>query len=206
MVGMVSRFRLKSLDQERSTARRKAFHYIRVPQGPQANTPSNPAQTMLIAAVSPTRPVLVLDTNIVLDWLVFRDPSCEQLAAAIRSRRVQWIASRAMRDELEHVLTRKSLERWAPDTSFVRDRWDHWAHAVEIGPLSPSQTLHCTDPDDQKFIDLAVHAAADALISRDRALLRLARRARARGVDVLTPTAWTFRKKGGSQAALVQAS
>ena len=41
----------------------------------------------------------------------------------------------------------------------------------------------CTDPDDQKFLDLALHAHAKWLVSRDKALLRLARKARPLGLE-----------------------
>ena len=56
---------------------------------------------------------------------------------------------------------------------------------------SPTRSrLHCSDPDDQCFIDLALAQHARWLITHDRALLRLARRARAFGVEVLTPMLW----------------
>ncbi len=43
-------------------------------------------------AASPP-PLLVLDTNVVLDWLFFADPACALLSTAIRRRQVRWIAS-----------------------------------------------------------------------------------------------------------------
>jgi predicted nucleic acid-binding protein len=50
--------------------------------------------------------------------------------------------------------------------------------------------IHCTDPDDQAFIDLALAVKARWLVSRDRALLRLRRRAEKQGLVVLTPERW----------------
>jgi len=50
--------------------------------------------------------------------------------------------------------------------------------------------LRCSDGDDQKFIDLAVASGAIWLISRDRAVLRLARRASAFGLAIVTPERW----------------
>ena len=50
--------------------------------------------------------VIVLDTNVVLDWLLFNDPSSNLFAAAIARREVRWAASPAMRDELVEVLRR----------------------------------------------------------------------------------------------------
>lgn len=135
-------------------------------------------------------PLLVLDTNVVLDWLYFADPGCESLALALRSRQVRWIATAAMRDEIEHVLKRGIGARRPVDSTAVLEGWDRWALMATPtdGPLSA--TLRCTDPDDQKFIDLALRAGAASLLTRDRAVLKLARRARAHGLQIQTTLAW----------------
>ena len=59
----------------------------------------------------------------------------------------------------------------------VRDGWHRLATMVEATALAAPLTMRCTDEDDQKFIDLALAARAVALLSADRAVLRLARRA-----------------------------
>ena len=131
-------------------------------------------------------PSLVLDTNVVLAWLLFDDPRCAGLAEAISSRRLRWIASPAMRDELEHVLGRglggAGRRRAA---SAVLDDWERWAAMIQPCDQPSPWSLRCTDSDDQKFIDLACQVRASALISRDRALLRLARRAALRGLAIV---------------------
>ncbi|MEQ1660178.1 MAG: PIN domain-containing protein, partial [Hylemonella sp.] len=48
--------------------------------------------------------MIVLDTNIVLDLLVFDDPATPPLKDALAARRLQWIATPAMRVELARVL------------------------------------------------------------------------------------------------------
>ena len=121
---------------------------------------------------------VVLDSNVVLDWLVFRDPSSQAVAAAITTGRLRWIATRPMLDELEHVLTRGSLASLQSNVDEVLARWHTWVTPVEPAPVTPFRALRCTDPDDQKFIDLALQAGASALLSRDRAVLKLAGRAR----------------------------
>ena len=47
---------------------------------------------------------LVIDTNIVLDLLVFRDPAAAPLSEALGARRLAWLATDAMREELARVL------------------------------------------------------------------------------------------------------
>jgi len=138
-------------------------------------------------------PLLVLDTNVVLDWLYFEDATCNLLSSAIRDRQVRWIASPAMRDEIEHVLRRGIPARRSADAGSVMGGWDTWAlmrRAVEGPPLA---ALRCTDPDDQKFIDLALRTGASALLTRDRAVLKLAHRARAHGLRIETAIAWQQR-------------
>ena len=49
----------------------------------------------------------------------------------------------------------------------------------------------CADPDDQMFLDLTYAAGVRWLVSRDAALLALARTARAWGSDIVTPWDWT---------------
>ena len=135
-----------------------------------------------------TPPSVVLDTNTVLDWLLFRDPATHELARRIADGRLAWRATPAMRREFERVLPRPALARWAPDASRLAAAWDRHARLEAEEPARGP--LACTDPDDQVFIDLALQRRCTWLVSRDRALLRLSRRAAAWGVVVLTPQAW----------------
>lgn len=136
-------------------------------------------------------PAIVLDTNVVLDWLVFRNPSCSRLAAELTGGGVRWLASQDMRDELAHVLGRGVAAAWSPDLPALWTTWDRLAILTEPkAPAGAAARLRCTDADDQKFIDLAVAHEARWLLSRDRAVLKLARRCRTLGVEVLTPEAW----------------
>jgi uncharacterized protein len=136
-------------------------------------------------------PAVVLDTNAVLDWLVFRHPSCVHWADRLESRSVRWLTSTAMRDELRHVLARGVAVAWTPDPRALWATWDRHATAVEPLPLAgPATRMRCTDPDDQKFIDLALAHGARWLVSRDKAVLKLGRRVRPLGLQVVTPEDW----------------
>jgi len=140
--------------------------------------------------VSPAALPLVLDTNVVLDWLVFRDPSSRPVETAIRSQQARWCVTAAMRLEAERVLTYKKFASHAVDLIAVFSTWEALAETIDPLPAALSHSLRCTDPDDQKFIDLALQLGSGALLSRDRAVLKLARRARAQGLTIATPEAW----------------
>jgi predicted nucleic acid-binding protein len=135
-------------------------------------------------------PIVVLDTNVVLDWLLFSDPRCRALAAAIESGALRWIASPPMRAELDHVLARGIPSARAGHPDRVREGWERWSIAVEADDRPSPPALRCTDADDQKFIDLALQFRAAALLSRDRAVLKLARRAAGLGLAIRCGAGW----------------
>ncbi len=146
----------------------------------------------LTSLVAPLRPAVVLDTNVVLDWLVFNDPSSAPVAAAIMRRQVRWLATGAMRDEFAIVLQRGLAAAHSADISTVLTAWDTYAQPCDE-PTHPARAtrLHCSDPEDQKFLDLAHAAGARWLLSRDRAILRLTRRAAGLGLLIGAPEGWS---------------
>jgi predicted nucleic acid-binding protein len=169
-------------DKERSRICRKACDYIRRNPERQADDPK---------LNQIPRPSLVIDTNVVIDWLLFADASSVPLAAAVARRKVRWIATEAMRDELAEVMRRGLAARCGADPAVVLAHWDALAEMVaEPARWRVAPALQCSDTDDQKFLDLARTANAQWLLSRDRALLRLARRAAPLGLTIALPQCW----------------
>ena len=125
---------------------------------------------------------LVLDTNIALDALVFSDPATLALRAGLQEGSLQWIATGAMREELARVLGYPQivprLAYYHLGADDVLAAFDRQVRIVEAAPKVP---LTCTDRDDQIFIDLAVRHRC-ALLSKDRAVLKLRKRLLAAGV------------------------
>lgn len=148
-----------------------------------------------------TAPRVVLDTNVVLDWLLFRDGGCADLAGRLQAGQLVWLATASMRAELLSVLSRPRLAARQPDAGHILRTFDDLASMHDELPACPP-ALICRDPDDQKFIDLAVAGQARWLLSKDRALLALARRARSFGVHILRPDAWQQEKRAAEAARL----
>jgi predicted nucleic acid-binding protein len=137
-----------------------------------------------VAQSPPVPPTWVVDTNIVLDLWVFDDPRVGALREALTRPDARWLATAPMREELARVLTYPRLVRRQPlapeRAQAVLAAYDA---AVTWCEPAPRARFVCSDGDDQRFIDLAV-AHRSRLISKDRAVLRLARRLAGVGVEV----------------------
>jgi uncharacterized protein len=136
--------------------------------------------------------VAVIDTQVLLDWQYFGNGMCAQWPLPGEAS-WRWLATAAMRDELSHVLARGFASRWTTPSAHVLEFFDRHARVVAAPalPASLARALRCTDPDDQKFIDLAVATGARWLVSRDRAVLKLRRQAWASGgVQIVAPADW----------------
>ncbi|WP_428421857.1 PIN domain-containing protein [Methylibium sp.] len=129
----------------------------------------------------------VIDTNAILDWLVFRE-STAIFGRAIETGALRWMATPPMLLECQRLFASSSLAHWRPDAARLEAAWTRWAH-VETSAI-PCGPLRCTDTDDQMFIDLALARRTPWLLTRDRALLKLAKRAERLGVRIRTPSAW----------------
>lgn len=143
-------------------------------------------------AMAVSAPAVVLDTNAVLDWLVFADPRIEPLALAIRDGSVRWLSVPRMRAELGAVLSRPAIAGRAINGERVLTLFDRLSISCPAPPPAAAGLL-CSDGDDQIFIDLATEGKARWLVSRDKALLALRKRALARGLIVSVPEDWRLR-------------
>jgi putative PIN family toxin of toxin-antitoxin system len=146
-----------------------------------------PASVQRAVAQSPSPLLkLVIDTNICLDWLVFDDPGSRQLGAAIRANQVVWLATEAMTEELLRVLHYPILRQWKPDVARLEPLIRQMVTACPVAPVTSIDV--CRDPDDQKFLDLAIAQRADVLFTKDKQLQRSARRCRL--IQSSTPDTW----------------
>jgi len=133
---------------------------------------------------------LVLDTNIWLDLLVFRDPGIAAICEAHAARRAEILVDAGGEAELIRALAYnfgKHTLGAAGQAARVAEFRQMSVHAKSKTVGGAATLPLCRDPEDQKFLETALAVRADILITKDRALLDLARRVPFR---ILTPAAF----------------
>ncbi len=123
---------------------------------------------------------LVLDTNVWLDWLVFAEPAVLPVRDAVAGFRAAVYIDESLEAELARVLAydlgKHSIDAAAQAACLAACR----RVTLRIEAPAPEALQVplplCRDPDDQKFLEAALAARADFLVTKDQALLELARR------------------------------
>jgi putative PIN family toxin of toxin-antitoxin system len=141
-------------------------------------------------------PRIVLDTNVCLDLFVFRDPLCSHLLTALQRGVVQAVTREDCRDEWLRVLHYPQLpidEPMRPALVEVFDRWIDLLPPDALPVFDEVRLPRCADPDDQKFLELALASGASWLLSKDKELLKLDRRTCATGLfSIRLPQLWSI--------------
>ena len=134
----------------------------------------------------------VLDTNVVIDWLMFDHPFMTPLRARVIDGSLEIVTHAPAISELKRVLAYRQL-KLSPerqDAIFAHYCQHTTATTLPIGAsltnlLLPGGFPRCRDRDDEHFVALAFHQKTDALVSRDNAVLGMATRAQKFGVTIL---------------------
>ncbi len=138
------------------------------------------------------RPRIVLDTNVCLDLFVFADTRVATLRTALQSGDVVAVTDAECREEWLRVLAYPQLRLDEAARAAAIAAFDARVQLLPSAPVPEGVLPRCADPDDQNFLQLAHASGARWLLSRDNALLVLARRTRRDGLfEILTPDAWT---------------
>ena len=124
----------------------------------------------------------VLDTNVVLDLFHFDDAATRPLRQAFDAGSLPCAASPATLAEWRRVL---GYPEFGLDAAAQTALYALYADRIHPHPDGAVARLpRCRDADDQKFLQLAARCGA-VLVSKDRALLTLARRVS--GFAILAP-------------------
>ncbi len=134
---------------------------------------------------------VVLDTNVLVSLYVFDDSRFVPLRTRIESGEWRAITNEACFNEFRRVLGYPMFALTEEQQQAALAAYGAFVTHFAGPPEGVIAALpRCKDRDDQKFLELARDSAADWLVTADKALLRLARRDKLRGLFlILTPEA-----------------
>ena len=134
---------------------------------------------------------MVLDTNVWLEWLVFDDPGIVPIRNAVGTGRVEVYVDAVCEEELARVLARgfakRTLDAQAQAACIAQCRRLAKRIDAAVPQAERARLPVCRDPDDQKFLEAALAAQAQFLITKDRELLALAGKRTRVPFRILTP-------------------
>jgi len=128
---------------------------------------------------------VVFDTNVVLDLLHFDDAIARPMRLALEHGRVRCVVSDGTLEEWRRVLAYPEFALDPAQQTALVARYQALAETARTVAVDAGLP-RCSDPDDQKFIELAAATGAQGLVSKDRAVLKLRRRC-APTFRVMTP-------------------
>ena len=129
------------------------------------------------------KPVVVLDTNILLDVLVFDDSRAHPLRAALMAGNIDAVATERTLSEFLDVIGRDQFSLSQERQHEIMSQWRSWARLINDQVLDAAP-WKCKDRDDQVFINLAYTLKPAILISKDKMVLKIAKRAQKDGVVI----------------------
>lgn len=134
---------------------------------------------------------LVLDTNVVIDWLVFDHEYLRAFRGAVVAGQVVVLTHELALAEFERVLgypeLKLAMERRLEALARYRahSRVTRMPDGFALGAWQlPAGFPSCRDRDDDLFLALTHHSPASALVTRDKALLKMRKRMRKRGMTI----------------------
>nr|WP_233272693.1 putative toxin-antitoxin system toxin component, PIN family [Paraburkholderia acidisoli] len=147
---------------------------------------------------------VVLDSNVWLDILVFDDVHTRPIRAALEAGSIQALIDARCHAELAFVLDYPHLAARGVAKADVLAALATLVTRIEPPelPADARALPQCRDRDDQKFLELARASGAQWLVSKDRAVLKLAKRvARDFGFRIATPDAFVAECVSAGQPA-----
>lgn len=135
------------------------------------------------SALIDIKPRLVLDTNVILDLLVFKDPAAEVIRQALDAKLVDAVRSEASMLELVDVIQRPTFKLSEDDQAMILHSWESSTRLLEDTAIEPAPFV-CRDPDDQVFINMAFSIRPAFLLSKDLRVLELHPIAKRHGIEI----------------------
>ena len=129
------------------------------------------------------KPRLVLDTNVILDLLVFKDPSAEPIRLLLDAKLVDAVRTEESMLELIDVIQRPAFKLSREEQEAILQAWESSSRLLENAAIEPAPFI-CRDLDDQVFINMAYSLRPALLLSKDLRVLELQAIAKRHGVEI----------------------
>ena len=118
--------------------------------------------------------MVVFDTNVLVSAALIQGSHADRCVRAVLEHQHPLIFSKATFEELREVLLRSKLDRYVSKAA-RRSLLETWEKAAVF---FPDAALHevvrdCRDPDDDKFLELALASRASVIVTGDPDLLVL---------------------------------
>lgn len=135
-------------------------------------------------------PHVVLDTHIVMECFFWEDEKADALRKLLESGRIRAAESRDAFLELAGVLSRPQFGADEAKVMGVLERLAGYSDFLAEDALEAAEqtlSVRCRDSEDQKFLTLARASKARALVTRDKLLLKAAKKLRTSGTEPASP-------------------
>jgi putative PIN family toxin of toxin-antitoxin system len=129
------------------------------------------------------KPRLVLDTNVILDLLVFQDPAAEVIQTVLDAKLVDAVRTEASMLELMDVIQRPNFKLSKEQQQIILKQWESSSRLLENSAIEPAP-FTCRDLDDQVFINMAYSIRPALVLSKDLRVLELGAIAQRHGVEI----------------------
>ena len=126
---------------------------------------------------------LVLDTNVILDLLVFKDPSTEPIRLLLDAKLVDAVRTPASMEELMDVIGRPVFKLSREDQETILKSWERSSRLLDNAVITQAP-FSCRDLDDQVFINMAYSLRPALLLSKDLRVLELQAIAQRHNVEI----------------------
>jgi len=131
---------------------------------------------------------IIIDTNVCLDLFVFHDLRWNDILHALKNGELKAYTRPECRDEWFAVLKYPHLPVTTENIGEIKNNYDQLIECITPEAKTQIRLPICSDKDDQKFLEIARDTDTHFLITKDKALLKLAKRIRKLGLfSIVTP-------------------
>jgi len=129
-----------------------------------------------------------LDTNILLDLIIFKDISVEKLQVLFEKNKIYFLFSSETVDEFKRVINYEKFKfSESQKNKFIKEL-NHLIGNTNVFDLNIRKLpVIVKDPDDHKFIELAYHTKTQYLLTKDNDLLKIKKKLINYGILALKP-------------------